>query len=280
MALQKPTYVGVTDIMKAYDSINGNCQYYYSVWHSQKDIAFQYVGEDARQARQYLEDNLEAMAQAGNDNLLYLKFHPVDKKSKYISYKTDIIANTPICCVAPSERPEIAGTPERDRSGDTGYQMYKTRLMLEELPATLDIKINEAIERRLLEAEETDDLEEPIDPTQRIVGIINGIAGNPQIMGLIGQVLNFLKPNLPPIRINGMNENNNVPQVDVSQIEKEPGNEADEVTATELNDDMLNAALNRLHQHCRLDVDLTLLADMADNNPVLFNSMLGMLRQK
>jgi hypothetical protein len=280
MALMRPTYCGVENIMIAYDSINGDCQYYFSVWHGQKDIAFQYVGEDARKAREYLESNLKAMEQSGNDNLLYLKFHPLDKKTKYINSKTDVIANTPICVIE-SENGEIRGVEvgpriERDRSNDTGYNNYKMRLALEELPTRLDAIIEEKLTARLsgIEDEEIEPIE-PVDPVEKYIGIISGIASNPQIMGIIGQVLNFLKPQPVPnpgIRINGMamtdetkevaeNQNNNVEQIEISE-------------------EILNEALGRLSAHCRIDTDLLLLADMADNDPAQFKFLLSMLRKK
>lgn len=278
MPLIRPTYVGVEDIMSAYDSINSDNQYYYSVWHSTKEIAFQFVGEDASKARAYLRANLQAMADADNDNLLYLKFHPADKKGKYITKNTDVIGNTPICCVEPVEGSSVAGVSvERDRSGDTGYQMYKTRLMLEELPKTIDARVSAEIERRLLEAEDLEP-EEVEDPTQRIVGIINGIAGNPVIMGLIGQVLNFIKPQAPPIRINGlMNEQNIQQETNPAPVGDQDAPAAEPVPVNEV---ILNDALGRLHQHCCIDTDLLLLADMADNDPATFAMLLGMLRKR
>jgi hypothetical protein len=278
MALQKPTYCGTDNIMAAYDSINGDCQYYYSVWHSQKDIAFQYVGDDATKAREYLKSNLMAMEQAGNDNLLYLKFHPSDKKSKYIENKTTVLANTPICAVE-LEEGAIAGdrdnTAPRDRTGDAGYQMYKTRMMLEDLPSILDQKINVILDERLNAAHLVDEDEEPeIEPVDKIVGIINGIAANPQIMGLIGQVLNFLKPQLQPVRINGMNQQEATPPAE-QNTQPAPAPEPQVVS-----EEILNEALNRLSQHCRVDTDLLLLADMADNDPAQFQFLLNMLRKR
>jgi len=276
MALLKPTYIGVDAIMNAYDSINADCQYFYSVWHSQKDIAFQYVGEDARKARQYLLDCLTAMAQANNDNLLYLKFHPLDKKTKYVNSRTDIIANTPICVVEPDENSNAVGAVvERDRSSDTGYNAYKMRLMLEELPATLDKKINDAIEARLLETEDGEDIEE-IDPVQKTVGMITGLMSNPQIQGLIGQVLAYLKPQTPSVRVNGLNMNEQQEQ----QVTEKVSAETPTAEIMPVNEDMMNEALARLHGHCRLDSDLLLLADMAESNPAQFKMLLTMLRSK
>lgn len=278
MALQKPTYCGVDKIMAAYDSINGDCQYDFSVWHSQKDIAFQYVGNDALKARQYLLDNLTAMADSGNDNLLYLKFHPANRKKQgeFINYKTDIIANTPICCVDNYEE-KISGTPERSRENDTGYNVYKMRLFMEELPNKLDSIIEEKLSARV-GAIDDEEIEEPeIDPVQKYIGIINGIASNPQVMAVIGQILNFLKPQpVAAPRINGMNENIN------RQAEQDGSGAVNNTAPTEpvqISEEMVNEALQRLHPHCRIDTDLLLLADMAEQNPQQFQFLLTMLRK-
>lgn len=286
MALQKPTYCGVDKIMAAYDSINGDCQYDYSVWHSQKDIAFQYVGNDALKARRYLEDNLTAMAESGNDNLLYLKFHPANRKKQgeFINYKTDVIANTPICCIE-NYQEKISGTPERSRVNDDGYNVYKMRLFMEELPTKLETMIEEKISSKIgaLDDEEIDEPE--IDPVQKYIGIISGLASNPQVMAVVGQILNFLKPAAPYAapRINGMNENinGNADVIDNESL-KQPGESIVDSPAEQVpvNEEILNEALGRLHQHCRIDTDLLLLADMADENPAQFQLLLGMLRKK
>lgn len=283
MALLKPTYCGVDNIMSAYDSINGDCQYYYSVWHSQKDIAFQYVGDDARKAREYLESNLRAMEQSGNDNLLYLKFHPAKKKAgEYITYKTDVIANTPICCL---ELPEGAVTGERgtererNRENDQGYNVYKMRLFMEELPTKLETMIEEKISSKIGAIGEEDD-EPEIDPVDKYIGIINGIVSNPQIMGMVGQILNFLKPQpvVPPVRINGMT--NDQDKGNVTEPVSANVNDQQSDQETPISEDMLNEALGRLSAHCRIDTDLLLLADMADNEPGQFQFLLNMLRKR
>lgn len=273
MALQRPTYIGVDNIMKMYDSLNGDCQYYFSVWHSQKDIAFQYVGDDARKARSYLEENLQAMAESQNDNLLYIKFHPADKKGKYITKSTDVIACTPVCVVEPDDSTQsIAGTGTIERAGSSRgmtYEMWKSLEMLKTLPDTIDARIDATINRKLEEAALLEEEEPEIDPTERMIGMITGLAQNPQIMALVGQVMNFLKPAVMPQRVNGV----------VMEKEIEPAQEQQSVQEP-INEELMNNALSRLHQHCRLDTDMSLLADMAENNPAQFKMLLGMLRAK
>jgi hypothetical protein len=262
MALQRATYTGVSDIMGAYDSFNEGGEYNYSVWLSKEDIAFQSIEKDADKARELLKNCLTALEQAGNDDLFFIKFHPKDVKgaSPFIDRKTLCIGTVPVRVCSIGEGRE-SNYVNKASIGGIPNDLYG---MLRDLPATLDAKINAALDARLGELE----TEIEVDPIEKYVGIINGIASNPQIMGVVGQILNYLKPqgmNMAP-RING------TPKVE----EQKESNEA----VQEVNLEILNEALDRLSRVCRVDTDLLLLADMADSNPAMFNMLLTQLRSK
>lgn len=265
--LQRATYTGRDDILKAYDavvdSIPGGC--FYSVWVSQKEISFQCIDDDAAKAKKMLDAYLESLETAENDDLFYLKFHPADKG--FIKRETLVICMFPVRVCPVGEGKLIAGNESGyQRQPDMNYKLYK---MLEDMPAAIDLKIKTAIDAHMAEYEDFDQEPEP-DPVQKTIGIINGLAQNPQIMAIVGQVLNFLKPAgfRPPVAINGMTEQNGV-QTEIPGTEPVP-----------VNEEILNEAISRLHKHCRVDTDLLLLADMADNDPGTFQMLLGMLRKK
>jgi hypothetical protein len=267
MALQRATYTGVNDIMNAYDSFNDQGQYNYSVWLSSSDIAFQSIEKDSEKARELLKNCLTALEQADNDDLFFIKFHPKDLKTPtgFIDRKTLVIGTIPVrvCPIGESGSHQnfvktsgaVSGVP-RD--------LYD---MLRDLPATLDTKISAALDARLAQIEDDPEPEE-VDQIEKYVGIINGIASNPQIMSVVGQILSYLKPQTMSMapRINGTPTENPVNGVSSEEIP--------------VNLEILNEALDRLSKVCRVDTDLLLLANMSEENPAMFNMLLTQLRSK
>ena len=53
---------------------------------------------------------------------------------------------------------------------------------------------------------------------------------------------------------------------------------ADTLQAGPVDENVLNNALDRLHKVCKIDTDLSLLADLAENNPAMFQMLLSNLR--
>lgn len=268
--LKRATYTGADAIMSFYDAINGDNGYLYSVWHNDKDIAFQYFGEDSAKARALLEDNLRALEEAENCDLLYIKFHPpVTGKARYIDRKTPVVSTTPVRVHA-LEDVEISGVslPGEQPRG-MPYQMYQAIEGVKTLPGIITGKLTE-FDERLRAMEVLPEEQEPeADPFDKWAARIGGLMQNPAVMEGLGQILNFLKPAPAPLPwphvINGA-------MAEDEQTQTVQANEPD------VNEDLLNDALNRLHPHCVLDQDFQLLAKMAEENPALFKTMLSMLR--
>lgn len=275
--LKRATYTGKDNILDAYDALNKDGEFSYSVWHSDKDIAFQYVGNDREKARQMLEDNLEAMESAQNTDLLFLKFHPDPKGKGYIDRKTPVISTTPVRVTSLEDTDEAVSYEIGSTSRPAGmpYAMWKAIGALENLPAAITTKL-EAFDTRLKEIELMEIEEpEPVDPVQKAIGMVTGVLSNEVVMSALGQFLNFIKPQpapvFNPLRVNGMSEQSNEPEILPAPVpEAKPA----------IDEDKLNDALNRLYPHCVLDTDMQLLAKMAESNPVLFKSMLAMLRSQ
>lgn len=256
MGLQKATYTGVDSIMGYYDAIMQDEGYTYSVWHSVKDIAFQYNGVDQEKGREFLCNNLMAMDQAENDNLLYLKFHPPGVKG-FVDHKSKVV------CMSPVRVAELtAGTAVGAVTENGGnYRMFEAIESLKQLPGAISEKLN-GFELRLKAIEEYEGEPEP-DKVEKVIGQITGLLENPMIQGLVNGVLGQLFKmvgNATPMQqqINGTTDN---------VAGDSPVNEA-----------ILNDALDRLHKVCKLDTDLSLLADMAESNPAMFQMLLSNLR--
>lgn len=267
MAFRRATYTGLNNVMDAFDAATSQTNFYYSVWYTDTEPAFQYVGDDRDKAREFLMVNLQAMEQAGNDDILLLKYHPVDKKEKYITRKTPVVAAVPFRVVA-LDTNEVTGIITGSESGRLPYSVQRTLEDLKNLPGVIDQKIDAAIEAKLLAIDGDDEPEIEQTALERTLEMITGITNNPQVMGAIGTVLGYLKPQPaqyfePRMPINGMNI---------------MANENPDVQEIAIDENVVNDALERLSVHCRIDTDLQLLAAMAEKNPGQFKMLLGMLR--
>lgn len=257
MGLQKATYTGVSDIMAYYDAIMQDEGYSYSVWHSVRDIAFQYNGADQGKGKEFLYNNLMAMEQAENDNLLYIKFHPPGVKG-FIDSKSKVVCMSP---VRVAELTAITAVGAVTENGGN-YRMFEAIESLKQLPGAISEKLN-GFELRLKEMEDRDFEPEP-DKVEKVIGQITGLLENPMIQGLVNGVLGHLfklagnATPMQPQQINGTTDN---------VAGEQPVNEA-----------ILNDALDRLHKVCKIDTDLSLLADMAESNPAMFQMLLSNLR--
>ena len=261
--------------MDAYDAINkGN--YFYSVWHGERDIAFQCTDMDAAKARQYLEDNLLAMEQSQNDHLLYLKFHPSIIKglsNGFIDRTTTVVSLGP---VRAGELPEsggaVSGTYE-SQSGNMSFKMYEAVKAMQDLPAQINAAIDQKLllfEARLQAIEEPEETETETEAVDKYIGLINGVMNNPTLSPLITAIIGRIFPpqQSQPImqgQINGVKPSEHATPVQ-------------EAAPAEVDNEILNNALLRLNEHCNIDTDLCLLADMAEKNPGQFQMLLGMLR--
>lgn len=276
MGLSAATYTGETEIQDFYDAVHEGSDESpcWSLWHSEKDIAAQYTGIDKDRSKKLFEAQLEVLTRAKNTRLMYLKFHPADKGYKYITRKSDALSITPVRVFPIDDMEIISGTEESYQSRPQGipFQMWDVITGMKNLPAkleeTMTAKLRTFEER--LAALESDEVEEA-EPDQlgKVVGLITGITQNPQIMGAIGTILGYLKP-APPV-MGGYRSMNG--------MDTEPTNPVVENEPAAPDENLVNDALNRLHLHCKLDQDLPLLADLAEQNPDQFKMLLSMLRK-
>lgn len=274
--LQRATYTGKEEIMDAYRAVIKSHPdgFLYSVWVSQKEIAFQCIDKDSAKAEQLLEGFLDSLDRAENDDLFILRFHPIDTKG-FVDRSSKIVSAVPVRVCEVGEAKAMTGTESGRYStgSEMDYRMKKALELMEAMPGAIDKKIDDALQARIGDVEPYEPEAVP-DPVERILGYINAVAANPAIMSGIGQILNFLKPGIVPApRINGMSD---------TEKQTAPGDQM-EIPGTEqtgIDEVMLNDAIGRLHAHCRVDKDLSLLADLAEQNPMMFNMLLGQLRSK
>lgn len=274
--LTRPVYTGVEDIMDFYDTANREGIYTYSVWFSLRDIAFQWHKPDQEAGRQYLEDNLMALAQNGSKDLYYIKFHPGDLKEPYITKKTPIISNTPVRINSLEDGDIIESVPRYSGVPTQGgnYQMMKAIATLENMPAQLEGVINQkmnGVEERLKALEQAP----PVEAEVNWMGQISGLLQNEQIMGAVVGLISKLIPQqvLPPLQ-----------QQQIGMVEQNATHPPQQVQVPVIDhvidNDKLEKALDRLNTIIVIDDDLTLMADFADKNPAIFNMFLQQLRNQ
>jgi hypothetical protein len=270
--LKKPTYKGLEEILSGFKSLNPDGKFYFSLWHGEKDIAMQCTETGLDYQTEMLEPYLESLEKAGNSELMYLKLHP--PVEGYINAKTPVISNTPIQVVEFTDVKILSGETTISRPAGMSYEAWEMMKNLRDLPATISGIVDERLKTLLPDEEEDEEPEE--DQVTKYIGIIKGVTQDPTIMALIGQVINFLKPQGQPYaspgRIGMMTEQQNNPY-------QQPVAMADEKQPIATNEDVMNEALNRLQYHCDLGDCLRRLANMADANPAGFQQLLTMLPQ-
>ncbi len=280
MALTAATYTGQTEIEDYYDAVQSDLEepLFWSLWHSERDPAAQYTGSDKEAAKRLFLAQLDVLTRAKNTRLMYLKFHPNKEKTKYIERKTEAISNTPIRVFPLDDVEIISGTEESYQYRPQGVPlaMWDAINNLKGLPKAVEDKMTEKLsdfETRLAAIEGAETEEPEPDQLTKVVGLITGIAQNPQIMGAIGTILGYLKP-APPVMGGAYRTVNGMEPETVINEENQPENEP-----VAPDENIVNDALNRLHPHCKLDTDLALLANLAEQNPEQFKMLLVMLRK-
>lgn len=265
--LKRPTYIGVDKVLSGFDNINPDGAYCFSVWHSLDDIAFQCNVCDAAVQKQMLENYLTSLYEAGNTELMYLKCHPGEVG--YITKKTPVLSNTPFQICEFQDVKILAGEDIKSRPAGMSYESFEMIRALKDLPNTIEARINAAVDARLKDLIPDDEEEEPVNEVDKYIGIITGVTQNPQIMAIIGQVLSYLKPS-PVVGHQRIGMVEQQQQVINDQPNKEP---------IQFDEELMNDSLNRLRFHCNLGTDLQLLANIAEQNPAYFSTLLKMLRQ-
>jgi hypothetical protein len=148
------------------------------------------------------------------------------------------------------------------------YKMFEAIQLIKDLPSKMDERQTAFEARMLALMEEEPEAVEPVDPVEKYVGMAIGALKEPNVMAnVIGLVKMFI-PNYNPPFMQSQNTAATISGTD-NQGTAQP---------VPVDVDKLDAALVRLSKHCKLDDDLTKLADIAENNPQYFKMLLTGLR--
>jgi hypothetical protein len=151
MALEKAMVTGTRGIMDWFD--RNATSPYYSVWVNRKQLLFSWNDDDMEAGRSKLEDDLAAIEQNGNNDLIIIKLHPKKDKAGYITDKTPIYSSI-LCRAAEIERPNYG----MQQMGGIGYNSKMEDLLQRNL------ETNNAILSKL-NAEELEEDEAPENNT-------------------------------------------------------------------------------------------------------------------
>lgn len=252
MAINKAMYNGVQDIMNAFDR-NAETPFF-SVWAG-RDMVFSFNENDMEKGRNHLLENLIACEQNEHTDILKIKFHPKQEKS-FITDKTPSVATLFVrVCDVNANRSQLMPMQNFNNTNDRiGSLLEKQTELLSGLHNRLSLLENQN--------EDEDDDEEIEDKTERVLGQINGILGNPAVNMILGLLMPKMNDLLKPV------QNPTVTSL--------AGFENKEIQEDQVLD--IETALNRLNNHVEnLGLTLTKLADYADKNTDQFNMLLKML---
>jgi hypothetical protein len=265
---QRAAAVGLDNIMSAYDLMSEGGDYpCFSVWYNRDDKAIQWNKADAEKGRDYLKGYFEILQDSGDNSMYYVKIHSTP--GIIYNKKSDEICSFPVRAnpfhqsefdILPQGQTQVAGI------GNGG----RIQQLLEGLPGQLQEKFD-AINLRIDELSAEEPEEEKPDMLGRITGMLDHPTIGPAIGGFLTMVLPKLLAMIPgaltptptpnmamqPV-INGVNDTN--------------------IMTEEQKDELVNVALDRLEPYCDLASDLTLLANMAEKNPKMFEMLLSTLR--
>lgn len=273
--LNRPQYVGKEQIMNGFETLSKQGDLVFAMWASNRDIIFQCCGNYEMQ-KEILQSNLDSLTETGCTDLLLIKMYPAASVNGFIDTTSKFrpVSITPVQ-ICEYENIKAIGSEMTYRPQGLSPEAWNTFKDIAKLPDTIEAKINAAVDAKLKELlpEEEEEPEEAEDQVTKIVATINGLTQNPQIMSMIGQVVEFLTrrtPVIAPSRI-GMVE----PQT-ADQMQQQQPQTKQQIP---YNEEVMNDALTRLSFHCDLGNDLAKLASLAESNPFVFNSMLDTLRK-
>jgi hypothetical protein len=166
MALEKAMVTGTRGIMDWFD--RNATSPYYSVWVNRKQLLFSYNEDDMEAGRSKLEDDLTAIEQNNNNDLIIIKLHPKKDKAGYITDKTPIYGSL-VCRASELERPNYA----MQQMGGMGYNSKMEDLLQRNL------ETNNAILNKL----STDELEEEEEEEPK--SVIGSLLNQPHIQALL-----------------------------------------------------------------------------------------------
>lgn len=253
--------------MTSFDVMTEGETPYFSMWYNQNDKSAQWNKPDYEAARKYLYDHISLLASTGDNSLYYLKIHP--EAAKIYKRTGDEIASMPVR-FNPFHESEFANYNGDVRMAGIGNGSAIADA-LRDLPIKLQEKFD-AINERLEAMESPEEPEQP-DTLTRIAGFLD----HPTIGPAIGQVLGAILPKIIAAfpGLSDLASQNNAILQQAPQI---AGINDTHTMTEEQKEEKLNEALDRLEPLCDLPNDLTLLANMAEKNKPMFDSMLAILR--
>lgn len=278
-----PSYIGTDEVMDALDALSKGNRFI-SVWQFKNEPMYTNSGGSYDVMKEELELLLRAAESKGNATPLTIKFHP-DPGDGYITSKSAVIGSVDVAACGYQPRRTVGEAVERLEprpayagSGTINFEMFEVLKSVKDMPAAFKQDFDGIREHIAELEEELEGLREapaPVVavPEEDMIGKITGLINNPNVMNAIGALVGLLFPHLAqpapaPGAIAGVKE-------DKAVVTPPANNLTDEEYNAEI-----DKALERLEPHVDLAKDLTLLADMAENNPVMFKMMLKMLREQ
>jgi hypothetical protein len=167
MAIEKAMVTGTAGIMDWFD--RNATSPYYSVWVNRKQLLFSWNDDDMEAGRSKLENDLYAIEQNNNNDLLIIKLHPKKDKAGYITDKTPIYGSL-VCRASELEKPMYGMQP----MGAIGYNS-KMENVLERV-----LETQNAILTKLNAEELEEDEDEEEDK-----GMLGNIMNSPQVQALL-----------------------------------------------------------------------------------------------
>ena len=165
MAIEKAMVTGTAGIMDWFD--RNATSPYYSVWVNRKQLLFSWNDDDIDAGRSKLENDLYAIEQNNNNDLLIIKLHPKKDKAGYITDKTPIYGSL-VCRASELEKPY-----SMQPMGAIGYNS-KMENVLERVLETQNAILTK------LNAEELEEEDEEEDK-----GVLGNILQSPQVQTLL-----------------------------------------------------------------------------------------------
>jgi hypothetical protein len=259
MAAGRANFLGVNDIMKAFDTFIEEYPYY--ALCIGKQILWQ--GDNTPKKREQLDQMLEAAEQAGNSDIMVLQFYPDGTKGP-VTAQTPPVASMVCRVVEPAGRNSVGNTDNR-----LPYDVYQVVQAVKNIPEQLT-----KMQAQILELQQSEIVEEK---EETILDKISGFLSTPVGKMIVDRII-------PMPAIAGManprpvnQQVSGAPETPAGIEEKSEVGQGDQ-PLTEEQVQQLGSILDRLAKHCDLIKDLGLLATLADNNTPVFNMLLTQLR--
>ena len=236
--------IGLENVIVSWRVMNCDSPYF-AVFHTGKNLFFQYNKDDMEGAERFLRDMLSPLEEDGDNAIYYLNVYD-ESKPKYAS--SGMISSIPFRLNPYGAAAGIGGVGNVDSFVKAIADAHEKQIAL----------IKELAEERAANA--------PLDAWDRISGIL-------ETPGAAGIIVPLLQPVIGAInalvsKVAGIN----LPQPSYHT----PGIAGPENLTNQ--DELLDIQLDRLVKHGDLVEMLTLLANFADKNPEQFKAYLTMLK--